>query len=188
MRHGGEPWELMPNAAAEICKREQIAGRGPVSIEQLELAILSRLRFIKDFSTVAGASEGLDVRFKRYAHSESSVMTILERVKTKRYAMSRLRRMLMCAVLGISSDYVAAPPPYIRVLGMNDVGKKLLGLARKKAQLPIITKPASAHTLPAQAADMFRLEAAATDFYVLAHKDEKNRQGGQEWRQTPIVI
>ena len=95
--------------------------------------------------------------------------------------------MLVCACLGIAAGDVSKPPPYIRVLAMNSTGAMLLRQAKKKAGLPIITKPASAHKLPDRAARLFCLEAAATDFYVLAYPGESNRSGGQEWRVTPVV-
>jgi len=113
---------------------------------------------------------------------------MLEKIKTKRYAMSRLRRMLMCACLGITAEDTLEPPPYIRVLAMNAAGRELLNSARKKATLPIITKPASARRLSGRAADLFEKEAAATDFYALAYPGEAARAGGGEWRQTPAVI
>ena len=101
--------------------------------------------------------------------------------------MSRLRRMLMCACLGITSEDTRDPPPYVRALAMNSTGMKLLKKAQEKARLPIITKPASAHKLSERAARLFCLEAAATDFYVLAYPGEGSRSGGQEWRMTPTV-
>jgi len=184
---GEAPWQLMPEGAAGICRGEIAAGRGPASLGRCELAILSRLRAAGDFAALPGAAEGLDRRFKRYAATEPTVEAILEKVKTKRYAMSRLRRMLLCACLGITAEDARALPQYIRVLALNRTGMKLLGEARKKARLPIITKPASARRLPGRAARLFELEAAATDFYVLAYQNEGERSGGQEWRQTPII-
>jgi hypothetical protein len=71
---------------------------------------------------------------------------------------------------------------------MNQTGMKILASARKKTRLPIITKPASAKSLPAHASELFSKEAAATDFYVLAYPNENNRRSGQEWRQTPWTI
>ena len=186
--YGSVPTELMPGAAAAVCMEELVSGRGPVSMKNCEMAILSRLRAINDFSTLQGVSEGLERRFKRYATVETSLDVILEKAKTKRYAMSRLRRMLVCAILGIRTEDTQKPPPYIRVLAMNGKGKKLLGSARKKTELPIITKPASVHRLSERAANVFRLEAASTDLYVLAYPDEGQRRGEQEWRQSPIVV
>ena len=94
----------------------------------------------------------------------------------------------MCAALGIRNEHIKMPPAYIRVLAMNERGKKLLGNARKKAKLPIITKPASVYKLNEHAIKLFTLESAATDFYVLFYRDEDKRVGGQEWRLSPIVV
>ena len=96
--------------------------------------------------------------------------------------------MLMCACLGITAADTVEQPPYIRVLAMNRTGMKLLRNARENAKLPIITKPASSKKIPGRTAGLFALEAAATDFYVLAYKDETQRCGGQEWRKGPVVI
>jgi len=185
---GEMPKAMMTDAVVNICKEEIDAGRGPVSIKNAELAILSRLRNIKDYSTIPGVSEGLDRRIKKHTANETSITAILEKIKTKRYTMSRLRRILMCATLGISKEIVQMPPQYIRVLAMNEKGMELLGIARKKAKLPIITKPASVYKLNETAIKIFELEASATDFYVLAYPNEAQRVGGQEWRQSPIII
>jgi len=185
---GGEPWELMPEAAAAVCMEDISAGLGPVFASQLELAIMARLRATPDFSALPGAAEGLDRRFARCAASEPSVADMLAKIKTKRYAMSRIRRMLMCACLGITAVDTKAPPPYIRVLAMNNTGMELLRAARKKSRLPVITKPASVIKLGGRAKELFDLEAAATDFYALAYPDARNRSGGREWRDTPPVL
>jgi len=185
---GDEPWAFMPRAAAEVCKEELAAGHGPVSMVRCELAMMSRLRAIKDFSALPDASEGLDRRFLRYIASEPTVGAILEKVKTKRYAMSRLRRMLMCLCIGITAEDTAKPPPYARVLAMNSAGMRLLKTAGKKSRIPVITKTASVHKLSGRAAYMLCKEAAATDFFVLGYPNESSRSGGQEWRQTPLVF
>ena len=185
---GEKPDMLVPPAATGVFMKEIAQGRGPISMKLYEQAMLSRLRSIKDFSWVAGVSEGIDNRFLRYAASEPTTAKILESVKTKRYAMSRIRRMLICACLGISAADTLAPPSYIRVLAMNSIGVGLLKQARKKAALPIITKPASVKKVAGPAAAMFEKEAAATDFYVLAYREENDRRGGQEWRETPRIV
>jgi len=188
--HGELPWLYMPQEAAKIYMQEIAAGRGPVSMKQAELALLSRLRAAcpADFAKLPGVSEGLEHRFLRYAMSEPTITAILEQVKTKRYAMSRLRRMLMCLCLGITADDTASPPPYIRVLAMNRTGMDLLKSARYLSSLPIITKPASVHTLSEHARTLFNKEAAATDLYTLAYTDELSRYGGQEWSTSPRIV
>ncbi|MCL2401263.1 MAG: nucleotidyltransferase family protein [Oscillospiraceae bacterium] len=187
---GKRPWSYMPQTAALVCIEALKAGRAPVLMKAGELAMLSRLRGMSeaDFAQLPGAVEGLDKRFFRYAATAPTVETILEKVKTKRYAMSRLRRMLLCACLGITAEDSAKPPPYLRVLAMNGVGRELLRDIGKRTTLPIITKPASAHELPARARELFYKEAAATDFYALAYPNEKQRAGAQEWTISPRVV
>jgi predicted nucleotidyltransferase len=182
------PMSLMPDFACDICAEEIASGRGPISINRAEQAILSRLRAIDDYSAVPNISEGLEKRFKRYATTEASIVSILTNVKTKRYTMARIRRILMCAVLGITLQDTAKPPPYIRVLAMNTTGMKLLSKTRTKAKLPIIAKPASVYELNDTAIKLFNLEASATDFYVLAYPKEEERKGAQEWRLPPVVV
>jgi len=185
---GEIPLMVMPETAHAICLEESISKRGPVSIGNAELAIMSRLRAIDDYFEVPGVSEGLESRFKRFASKETSVSSILNKVKTKRYTMSRLRRILICATLGIKKEHIKSPPPYIRVLAMNSKGMKLLGVARKKTRLPVITKPASVHKQNESVIRTFNLETSATDFYVLNYSNEEERIGGQEWLHSPIII
>jgi len=185
---GEVPLTMMPGQAASVCMEEIESGRGPVSITHAGQAILSRLRVFGDYSRISGVSEGLEHRFGRYAKSESSVAAILDKVKTKRYAMSRLRRILITAALGITAEDTADPPPYIRILAMNDKGIRLLKSVRKRTELPVIIKPASVLKLGKAAIRTFHTEAAATDFYSLAYTNEEERAGGREWRQSPVVV
>ena len=184
------PWKYMPPQAAHVYMNEIELGRGPVSMKDCELAILSRLRAatLDDFLQLPGTSEGLEQRFIKHARTAPGVAQVLEGVKTKRYAMSRLRRMLMCLCLGITAADTALPPPYIRVLAINGAGMRLLKEAGMKTRLPIITKPASAQKLPEPARSLFYKEAAATDFYALAYRDETQRIGGAEWLTSPYIM
>jgi len=182
------PMEYMPESAVAACLEEMVSGRGPVSVKKAELAVLSRLRTYQGYQDLQGATEGLDRRLKRYAAGEPAIASILEKVKTKRYTMSRIRRMLICAALGITSMDTKHPPPYIRVLAMNSTGMKLLGADGIKAKLPVIIKPASVNKLCRHAVKLFNIEAAATDLYVLAYPSEEERSGGQEWRHSPVIV
>ncbi|NMA25452.1 MAG: nucleotidyltransferase family protein, partial [Clostridiales bacterium] len=152
--------------------------------------VLSRLRMLPEetFARLPDASEGLELRLRRYARSMPTVPLILESAKTKRYAMSRLRRMLLCAVLGVEAEDSASTPPYIRVLAMNQKGMALLRKIKEKTALPVITKPAEAKMLDGRARALFEKESAATDFYVLAYPGYENRTSGQEWTTSPRIL
>ena len=184
---GNIPSDLMTKSTTTICMEELSAGRGPVSFQNAELAMLSRLRMRGNYADVPGISEGLESRFLKYASTESSIIRILEKVKTKRYTMARLRRILMCAVLGVTTFNANRLPSYARVLAANPKGVMILGKAGKRTKLPILTKPAAVYKLDESAILTFELEAKATDFYTLAYPNEEERKGGQEWRKSPVI-
>jgi predicted nucleotidyltransferase len=180
--------DLLPESSLSACEDEIQLGRGPVFIESAEQAILSRLRAIEDYSEILNTSGGLEHKFAKLAKNEPTIEDILRGAKSKRFVMSRLRRILICAALGITKEYTKNPPPYIRVLAASKVGTDMLSSMRKKASLPIITKPASVYKLGGFAEQMFKLEASATDVYSLAYQDVPSRAGGSEWRVSPFIL
>jgi len=179
--------DLLPESSLSVCEDEIRLGRGPVFIESAEQAVLSRLRAVEDFSEILNTSGGLEHKFAKLAKTEPTIEDILRGAKSKRFVMSRLRRILICAALGITKEYTENPPPYIRVLAASKVGTDMLGSMRKKASLPIITKPASVYKLGGFAEQMFKFEASATDLYSLAYQDVPGRAGGSEWRVSPFI-
>jgi predicted nucleotidyltransferase len=152
----------------------------PVFPEDLELAVLSRLRMLPQeaFAALPDAAEGLENVLFQAVRNEAAVEDILAAAKSKRYPMSRLRRMLLCAALGVKK--ADGLPPYLRVLAANERGRALLHTMRETASLPVITKPADARDMPE-----FCLTADAHDFYVLAQPD---KTPGQDWRHSPIMF
>lgn len=190
LRADGSPWEYMPNRAVEIFKNEILKGRGPVWLESCETAILSKLRGMsaEEYAALPDGSEGLHLRLMRYARAECSVQDILDKTKTKRYAMSRLRRMVLSAYMGVKSSDRVDTPPYIRVLAFNKRGRELIREMAGRSAVPIITKPAHAKKLDEQGRRLFDLEAGATDLFVLGYPDMGQRRGGQEWKSGPVVV
>ena len=112
---------VLPESAYAVYKREEKLGRGPVVPESLESAVISRLRMLPDeaYERLPDAGEGLHNRVAKAAREECSVDAILAAGKSKRYALSRIRRMVMCAALGISADMADETPPYARVLAAS---------------------------------------------------------------------
>ena len=187
---GEYAWDNVPAEAARIFEDEVASGRGPVSGELCEEAVLAvLLRMSKnDYVNLPDAGEGLGERLYRFVVTEPTTADVLMQAKTKRYAFSRLRRMMMCAYLGITAADIGAPPAYIKVLAMNGHGREILRGAAEKCPVPIITKPASALSMAESVTDAFVREAKMTDLYVLAFPDARQRAGGQEFRNSPIVV
>ena len=75
-----------------------------------------------ELSRIADVSEGLENPILRAAKSASNIAELLDAVKTKRYTLARLKRILFNALLGITREQqeLAAYSDdalYIRVLG-----------------------------------------------------------------------
>ena len=187
---GEELRSALPEAAAEVFARETADGRGPVLPAALDTAIFSRLRMLpkRAFSDVPDAGEGLGNRLYRAVSDGSSLAAALEAAKTKRYALSRLRRMLLAAALGVRDGDSRGMPPYLRVLAANARGFAVLREMRGRAEVPVVTKPAEIRALPERAQRIFALESAATDLYVLGFPAERERAGDRDWRVSPFIL
>ena len=181
---------FLPRAAAEICAREKTRGRGPVLPEVLESALLSRLRMLPQtaYSALPGATEGLGNSLYRAAHEEPTLDGVLAAAKSKRYALARIRRMTMCAALGVTAGMDGGTPPYARVLAIGAQGRELLRAIDMRASVPVITKPAAGRSLPGPAGEIFALTADAHDFYVLGCPAREERRCGGDWRASPFVL
>lgn len=161
---------FLPPETYSILKKAMGEGKAPADFKKLESAILYKLRTmgVEDFSKLCDVSEGLEHRLYTAVRSSSSLNEVLEKVKTKRYTLSRIRRIIICAFLGITKQDVELPVPYIRVLGFNEKGAKLLKEAKERATLPIVTKPAQIKELNKAAQRLFELECTARDLFSLA--------------------
>ena len=187
---GGDPSEYMPPEAFAVLKRETDAGRAPVSVRGLETAVMYALRTLPmdAFQRLPDGSEGLWMRFERFSRTEPTLEAVLDKVKTKRYAHARLRRMAKAALLGVTADTQKGEPPYLRLLAANEKGREALKLIKRRASKPIITKPASGNNLPPEDRRIFRLDTLAVNIYSLAYTDPAQRRGGQDWETSPIML
>lgn len=181
---------FIPAEAVAVFHREQETGRGPVWSEALRLPLLSRLRErdLSDFAALPGAGEGLENRLFRASRDGTSVDDIAMAAKSKRYALSRLRRMTLCAALGVTGDMTAGTPTYIRVLAMDEKGMRLLHEMRRTARLPVLVKPASVRTLGEDAQRMFALGSRAHDLYVLGYASRDAQRGSGDYRTSPFCF
>ena len=75
--------------------------------------------------------------------------------------------------------------PYLRVLGMDEVGMALLKQMKRTATLPVITKPAHGYNLPRKAREAYMAARAADDLWGLCV--EKPRPTGECWQNTPVI-
>lgn len=137
------------------------------SINNCETAVLAKLRQMTtaDFLKIADVNEGLENRIFNAVRNAGSLDELYSLIKTKRYTLSRIRRIILRAYLGIEDN--SAQAPYIRILGFNDTGRDLLSKMKKTADLPIITKYSECSNA---IREYFEHECLYTDLYNLGYK------------------
>lgn len=135
----GERWkDFAPEAARDI-----FAGAMLHDLAAGEQAILYRLQTMsdKEYEQLPYGSEGLWRKLMQNARTLANLEDILTATKSRRYTRTRLDRMVMCAFLGITQADLQSPPPYARVLALNDRGRALLKTARKTGSFPNAGEP-----------------------------------------------
>ena len=190
MTQGLDLSPYIPAAAFQVLDRERRQGRTRREPDALDAALLSRLRMFDEgyYCSLPDAAEGAGQRLCRAAKEEASLNAVVAAARTKRYPMSRIRRMCMCAALGVTRDMTVLPPPYARVLAANEKGCALLRELDGKSSVPLLTKPAAVKQLSAQAQQLFALGASAHDLFALGYTAVEERKGGNDWRTGPRIV
>lgn len=145
----------------------------PAFYEYSERAVLYALRNMsaESFEKTPDVSEGLHNRIYEAVCRHNSIDEILTEIKTKRYTLARLRRILTCALLGITKEHQIMQVPYIRVLGFSSCGELLLKKAKATASLPLVVNFAKDYQLlDANAKQIAELEIKATNLRTVFEK------------------
>lgn len=185
---GARPY--LPDTSFALLAAAAKDGRLLLSPERFECALLSRLlrMDVADLAALPGASEGLEHRLYAAVRQGRSFDAVWQAAKTKRYPASRLRRMLLCAFLGVTAEYQSKNVPYIRVLGLSQAGRVLLRGMAEASALPVVTRPAGVKRLSPDARALFDLEVLADDLYRLCLPCWQDEQAGDAWRRQPVVL
>lgn len=114
-----------------------------LSVFERQIIYNLRKMSLSEISELPDVTEGLENSIKKVANSCNTVNEFLNLIKSKRYTSTRLQRILIYSLLGITKKDMALSKkvnPYIRVLGFNKRGKFLISeIAKANPKLDIIT-------------------------------------------------
>ena len=114
-----------------------------LSVFEKQIIYNLRKMSIQEIAELPDVSEGLENAIKNTANSCNSVVEFLNIIKSKRYTNTRIQRILLYALLGITKKDMTLSKkstPYIRILGFNNKGKYLISeIAKANPKLEIIT-------------------------------------------------
>lgn len=164
--------EYLPQKALSIFENQ-----APASIKALEKAMLSRILLMSgaELSRIADVSEGLENAICREALTADNLSALIDKLKSKRYAHSRIRRILLNAYLGITKEDAELLPSYIRILDFNETGREILNLSRKTATLPLAKHGGQIKDNP-NALSLWQRERAMDRLYQLYFKQTKTEK------------
>lgn len=158
----GDGWkDFVPAPVAEI-----LGTAVQYDVSFGERALLARLRGLNEaaWASCAHGSEGLWRKAMAAVRQADSYAGLCAAVKSKRYPMTRIHRLLLCAYLGITGEDLRRPVPYVRILAFGRRGQALLRQLRKTASLPLLNPGQRAadeyYALEVRASDLFTLFAA----------------------------
>ncbi len=173
--------EFMPKEAFDLINTDEIS-----NINRLENAILSSLRIktVDEFNRLPDVSEGVENKLFSAVRVATSLSEVYNNVKSKRYTLARIRRLVLSAFLGLDNEFFMQSPEYVRVLGFNNLGEAIIRQQSKKSNIPLILKATEIKDLSEKAQKMFLLENQATDIYLLSLK--KPQECGLEYKANLI--
>ena len=163
--------DLVPEDSSDAISAS--AGAGMVArFEHLERVLLYKLRTAKaeEIAALPEVGQGLENRIL-LARNETSLESMLLAIKSKRYPMSRIRRILLDLLIGIKPEDTQNPPPYGRILAISERGRDILSAAKQAGtKLPYGTSLAKLAELGDAHRACAELEARATSIYGLAQR------------------
>lgn len=137
--------KVLPASSYSILINNIKVGHIVSDLSTFEKEIIYNLRkmSIEEIADLPDVSEGLEFAIKNAANSCNSIVEFLNIIKSKRYTSTRIQRILLYSLLGITKKDMSISKkvtPYIRVLGFNERGKYLLSeISRANPKLEIIT-------------------------------------------------
>lgn len=170
--------KLMPKASYDILIDAIKAGHYVSGIEKFEKEIMFTLRnmTVAEIANLPDVNEGLENLIKTAANSCNNLNEFMGLVKSKRYAQTRIFRILLYALLGFSKEDMENSKkiePYIRVLGFNSNGQKILSeICHANKKLPVVTSVKDFTTTCRNRKLLMMLEKdiQATNIYTLGYE------------------
>ncbi len=136
--------------------------------ERTQLAALC-MKTPEELRRIADVGEGLEYALLRSVFASETLGDTISGVKSKRYAYSRIRRIILNSYLGITARDSRLNPKYIRILDFNETGQRVLHLAKETATLPLAKNGARVKELP-DALNLWQRELAIDRIYQLYTK------------------
>lgn len=147
-----------------------------LSVFEKEIIYTLRKMTLSEIAALPDVSEGLENKIKSAANNFNTLEELITNIKSKRYTQSRIQRILLYALLNISQKDISASKkvtPYIRVLGFNKHGKRIISAiaaANPKLNIIVSVKKFMEHSNDNTLRNMISKDIFATNVYTMGYK------------------
>ena len=178
IENGKNIHQVIPYETYEIMEKNKKNGNLVTSIKRFENEILYTLRkmSIMEIAKLPDVSEGLENKIKQAANTCNNLDSLINKIKSKRYTQSRIQRILIYSLLGITKKDIQISQkitPYIRVLGFNSHGKRIISAIAEhnpKIKIVISVKRFFETNKDMNLQNLLMKDILATNIYTLKYK------------------
>ena len=159
---------------------------------QKEIIYILRKMTIEQIRELPDVTEGLENSIKEAANSCNNAVDLVNMIKTKRYTQTRIQRILIYALLGITKKMVEDSKkivPYARILGYSPKGQKLISeIVAKNSKANVVTsvKDFLEKSKNKALKDMLQLDINATNIYTIGY--EKDSWANLDYTNKIVTI
>lgn len=172
--------KVMPMSSYMTLKNEIESGNYVIDLVKFEKEILYALRKMttQEIAQIPDVSEGLENLIKNAANSCNSLLELANIIKSKRYTQTRIQRILVYVLLGITKkdmEMSKKTMPYVRVLGFNEKGREMLSdICKINPKIQMITSVKRFMELNTNKnlREMMLKDIFATNIYTLEYEGE----------------
>ena len=164
-----------------------------LNVFEKEIVYILRKMSVEEIANLPDVSEGLEFSIKKAVNSCNNITELLNIIKSKRYTLTRLQRIFLYALLGISKKDMEISKkvknPYVRVLGFNQNGKKLVSeIVSKNPGIPLVTsvKKFVDFNPDSDLKLMLDRDILATDVYSIVF--EKNSFSNLDFKNKVVIF
>ena len=190
--------KVMPSKSYSILLNNLRQGTYVLDIIAYNDEIIYKLRSmtVKQIANLPDVSEGLEYLIKDVSNKTNNLIELINGIKSKRYTQTRIQRILLYALLGITKKDMEMSKkitPYIRVLGCSEKGKILLSQINSKAKVITSLKKYEVSNKNKRFCigkqktlnRMLEIDKMATDIYTIGYK--KDSKAGLDYTKGLIL-
>ena len=174
----------MPDAVSDIMLNTPFKANRIENYEDIILYAI-RSKTALALSKVRDVNEGLENKILSAAIKAHDYSSLVDLIKSKRYTMTRINRILSNLLLGIDQEiYTFSEYPYFRILAFDETGKKIIRKMKKNTEVPILTNINKFKSV-IDTNPLLQLDIRATDIYHLTQRD---KNGGLDFLKKPFDL